>query len=132
MNPRLHLRIEGLAVFVAATATYFLGLEGPLWLFALLALAPDLSMLVYLGGPRLGSRGYNIAHTYAAPLALAGLGLWLASPLAVLGAVVWAGHVGADRALGYGLKYPGAFGDTHLGRVGTRPNPDPDTAPTGD
>ena len=27
-------------------------------------------------------------------------------------------HIGVDRALGYGLKYPTAFADTHLGRVG--------------
>jgi hypothetical protein len=39
-----------------------------------------------------------------------------------LGAVaaLWALHIGVDRALGYGLKYPTAFADTHLGRVGRR------------
>ena len=25
--------------------------------------------------------------------------------------------IGLDRTLGYGLKYPAAFEDTHLGRV---------------
>jgi Domain of unknown function (DUF4260) len=29
-------------------------------------------------------------------------------------------HIGLDRALGYGLKYSTAFGDTHLGRTGRR------------
>ena len=29
-------------------------------------------------------------------------------------------HVGLDRALGYGLKYPSGFGDTHLGAIGRR------------
>ena len=53
-------------------------------------------------------------------LALAGLGLVLAMPgLALAGALLVA-HVGADRALGYGLKYPTGFGDTHLGRIGRR------------
>ena len=38
--------------------------------FALLFLAPDLSMLAYLAGPRAGAIGYNLAHTYAVPLLL--------------------------------------------------------------
>ena len=33
---------------------------------------------------------------------------------------LWALHIGADRALGFGLKYPTGFGDTHLGRIGRR------------
>ena len=41
-------------------------------------------------------------------------------PLGVMGglALIWAAHIGFDRALGYGLKYPSGFGDTHLGRIG--------------
>ena len=27
---------------------------------------------------------------------------------------IWFVHLGADRALGYGLKYATGFGDTHL------------------
>lgn len=48
--------------------------------------------------------------------ALAGVGLWLDSTVAVQVAAIWAGHIGADRALGYGLKFPTGFTDTHLGR----------------
>ena len=33
------------------------------------------------------------------------------------GPIVWAAHIGADRMLGFGLKYPTAFKDTHLQRV---------------
>jgi hypothetical protein len=32
-------------------------------------------------------------------------------------ALIWAAHIGVDRLLGYGLKYPTAFRDTHLRRV---------------
>lgn len=32
----------------------------------------------------------------------------------VLAAAVWTAHIGADRLVGYGLKYPTGFGDTHL------------------
>ena len=33
-------------------------------------------------------------------------------------ALIWVAHIGFDRMLGYGLKYPTAFGHTHLGVVG--------------
>ena len=38
-------------------------------------------------------------------------------PLAAVGAILVA-HSGMDRLAGYGLKYPGSFHDTHLGRIG--------------
>jgi hypothetical protein len=28
--------------------------------------------------------------------------------------LIWVAHIGFDRLLGYGLKYPVAFGATHL------------------
>ena len=34
-----------------------------------------------------------------------------------VGVVLFA-HVAVDRALGYGLKLPAGFRDTHLGRIG--------------
>lgn len=113
MSPRSVLRLEGVAVFTAATATYFT-LDAPLWLYLLLALAPDLSMLGYLAGARFGSRTYNAAHTFVAPIAIAGLGLLTATLPIVWVACIWAAHIGADRAVGYGLKYPTGFKHTHL------------------
>lgn len=124
MYPTILLRLEGIAVFVAALTTYYL-LEGSLWLLALLAFAPDLAMVGYLAGARTGSAVYNAAHTYVAPLTLAAVGLWIATPLLVLGGLVWTAHIGADRALGYGLKYPSGFSDTHL----TARNSDPADGP---
>lgn len=113
MNPRQFLRIEGLAVFAVSLALY-LDLGGPLWLLAVLALAPDLAMIGYLAGPRVGSHSYNVVHTYAVPLALGAFGVWTGTRLATLVALVWAGHIGADRLVGYGLKYESGFKDTHL------------------
>ena len=58
------LRLEGAAAFAAAIALY--GHGGFSWLmFAVLFLAPDLSMLAYLAGPRAGALAYNLVHTYA-------------------------------------------------------------------
>jgi hypothetical protein len=31
--------------------------------------------------------------------------------------LIWLAHIGLDRAVGYGLKYPTAFKETHLQRV---------------
>lgn len=113
MHPRQYLRVEGGAVLIAALAAYTL-LQGPLWLLAVLALAPDLSMVGYLAGKRVGALTYNAIHTYVLPLALAGAGVWTGTDLAVLGGVVWIGHIGADRLFGYGLKYESGFEETHL------------------
>lgn len=114
MEPRTYLRVEGLAALAAALAVY-VALDGPLWLLAVLALAPDLAMLGYLAGPRVGAATYNVVHTYALPLAVGGAGVWLDARLAMLVAAVWAAHIGADRAFGYGLKYESGFRETHLG-----------------
>lgn len=113
MEPRHFLRAEGFAVAGLALGGYF-ALDGPLWLLAVLALAPDLSMLGYLGRPRVGSLSYNIVHTYTLPLALGVAGVWVDVQLALLVALVWAGHIGADRLLGFGLKFDSGFEDTHL------------------
>ncbi len=113
----LILRAEALAIFVAGVLAY-LQLNGhPLWLLPLLLL-PDVSMVGYLGGPRLGAITYNLGHNLVLGLALVGIG-WLAAlaPLALAGAIAIA-HVGMDRSLGYGLKLPTDFKDTHLGRIG--------------
>lgn len=126
MNPRLVLRLEGIAVFLAATAAYF-AVDGPLWLFLVLALAPDLSMLGYLAGDRVGSRVYNVFHTYVAPIALGAAGVGLSVPPAVQVALVWAAHIGADRAVGYGLKYPTGFKHTNLSMADNERDPAPGT-----
>ena len=113
----LILRAEGLALFVAGVLAY-LQLNGhPLWLVPLL-LVPDVSMVGYLGGPRTGAVTYNIVHNLVFALALLAIG-WFAAvaALALAGAIAVA-HVGMDRSLGYGLKLPTDFKDTHLGRIG--------------
>ena len=115
MQPAHFLRLEGLAIAAAALAA-FVTLEGPWWLLVLLFLAPDLSMLAYLAGPRVGSLGYNAVHTYAVPLSLGAVGLVLDASLATWVAAVWTAHIGVDRLAGYGLKYETGFKDTHLGR----------------
>ena len=108
----LALRMEGLAVALGAVWIY--GQTGVGWgVFALCLLLPDLAMLGYLAGNRVGAVCYNLAHSYGAPLALLVLGG--AEGWAVAAASLWVAHIGIDRALGYGMKYAAGFRSTHLG-----------------
>jgi Domain of unknown function (DUF4260) len=111
------LRAEGAATFAAGLAGFlFLGL--PWWAFPLLLLVPDISAIGYLRGPRIGAIAYNLVHDLATGVAVAGLGLAIGNvPLAAAGAILVA-HSGMDRMAGYGLKFPDAFKNTHLGRIG--------------
>jgi len=114
--PNLILRAEGAAIFAAAVAFYvYLHANG--WLFAALILAPDLSALGYLAGPRVGSVVYNAVHTLVIPLAVLALALILGGDPGVQVALIWLAHIGIDRALGFGIKYPTVFQDTHLQHV---------------
>lgn len=109
----LLLRAEGAAAFIGAVSGYVV-LNGDWHLFALLLLLPDLSMLGYRIDAEFGAALYNSAHTYLVPGALA-LGGWLAGvPLLFAVALIWVAHIALDRALGFGLKRPGSFSDTHL------------------
>jgi hypothetical protein len=116
----LLLRLEGFAV-AAVTAALYARTGASWWLFAALWLAPDLSMLGYLLSPCAGARIYNAYHNYLPPAVLA-LGALLLNMhnLLLPVALIWANHIGIDRALGYGLKYGDGFGVTHLGRLGKR------------
>jgi len=116
-NVTLLLRLEGAVVFASVLVAYA-ALGGNWWIFALLVLAPDLAMLAYLKDAVLGARLYNAVHTYAVPLAI-GLVAYLVGATALLPFVlIWLAHIGIDRAVGYGLKYPGLDHHTHLGLIG--------------
>ena len=117
--PRVILRSEGLAVLVACLSGYW-HYGAPLLLVPLVLFLPDLFMVGYFASTRVGAAIYNAGHSYLAPGAL-----WLAavvveSPGAKAAALVWAAHIGMDRALGYGLKYTDSFRNTHLGRLKLR------------
>ena len=119
---RVWLRLEGLATLLGATLLYRM-FHLPWGWYFLLFLAPDLTLLGYLAGPRRGALLYNLGHTYALAAVVLGAGLVAeiaGQPrLALLGVgLIWCAHIGFDRALGYGLKSPEGFGLTHLGRVG--------------
>jgi hypothetical protein len=114
--PGLLLRLEGAAVAIAAVALYAHA-DYSWLLLGLLVLTPDLSMIGFVAGPRIGTLTYNAAHTTVTPILLGALGVIVSSDTATAIALIWLVHIGVDRAVGYGLKYPSAFKDTHLDRV---------------
>jgi len=121
--PRVLLRVEGLAVLIGAVVAYHA--IGASWvLFAVLLLVPDLGLAGYILGPRGGALTYNAVHTYIGPFGLAMLAYFYVAPSAWPICLIWMAHIGMDRALGLGLKFPSAFALTHLGIVG-RPSASP-------
>lgn len=112
--PAVVLRLEGLALLVAATLAF--GAWGGAWTwFVGLLLVPDLSLLGYLANARVGAVVYNAGHSLLGPALLLALGAATGGSTWTLGAFVWAAHIGMDRAFGYGLKYARGFRSTHLG-----------------
>lgn len=116
-DPTLIQRLEG-AAWLGTAAFAFDHTGWAWWVFFALLLAPDLSMVGYLAGPRLGAIGYNLGHSLVGPAAL--IACWFAgAPSGTLAwGAIWLAHVGMDRALGYGLKLKDGFEHTHLGMIG--------------
>jgi hypothetical protein len=114
--PGLLLRLEGAAVLAGSLVLYFD--QGYGWLaLVVLVLAPDLAAVGFAAGPRVGTVAYDAAHTEVLPIALGVFGVLASEARPVQLALIWLAHIGGDRLLGYGLKYPTAFRDTHLQRV---------------
>ncbi|WP_321477016.1 DUF4260 domain-containing protein [uncultured Paludibaculum sp.] len=113
MNPRPLLHLEGAGILALSLFAYHWN-HGSWTLFALLFLVPDLGMAGYLANARVGAYAYNALHTYAGPLLLALYSLGTNHPAILPLSIIWIAHIGFDRMLGYGLKYPTRFQDTHL------------------
>ena len=113
-KPKLWLRLEGLVLLIV-TIIAFAGQHQRWWLYPALLLAPDIFMLGYLADTKVGAFFYNLGHSYFAP-ALMILFSWRAESKVNLAiGIIWLGHIGWDRLLGYGLKYDSSFKHTHLG-----------------
>jgi hypothetical protein len=113
MNPRPLLHLEGAAVLAVGVLAYH-STHGSWLLFVLLFLVPDLSMIGYVANVRLGAIAYNAVHTYVGPLVLAAYAFGMGQRILQGVSLIWIAHIGFDRMLGYGLKYPTRFKDTHL------------------
>jgi hypothetical protein len=115
-KPRWLLHLEGASILWLASYFYYSS-HFSWWLFALLFLTPDLFMLGYLKNVKWGSMAYNFAHTLTLPALLLAVAFLFPVYQFFPFALIWIAHIGFDRMLGYGLKYPTFFKDTHLQHV---------------
>ena len=114
---RRWLRAEGIAALALGWVTWRAFDGDPLW-FVMLLLAPDVSMAGYLQGPHIGAITYNLAHNWFVGGLVFAIGAALEIDAIAMAGAILVAHTGIDRILGYGLKYPSSFQDTHLGRIG--------------
>lgn len=111
------IKTEELALLLVGVFLVDMGNHSWKW-FAICFFLPDISMLGYLGGNRVGAVLYNIFHYrfFAVILYLTGVFMgynWLS----FAGLILFC-HIAFDRMLGYGLKYSTGFKNTHLGKIG--------------
>jgi hypothetical protein len=119
-SPRSIVQLEGAALTLLGVYLFARGVDAghwSWWLFAALILAPDLAILAFLIDKRLGAIAYNIVHAYVWPAALAAYGIVAEVHVPIGISLIWATHISIDRALGFGLKYPTDFKDTHIQRL---------------
>ena len=88
------------------------------WWFFVLLLLPDIGMLGYLLGNKIGAIVYNIFHHRGLAILLYLLGIsFLDLPVLTVMDVIVFSHIAMDRLFGYGLKYKKGFNYTHLGEI---------------
>lgn len=113
---KILLKTEGLVIFCLCVSCYSYFAFS--WtLFVLLFLLPDIAIIAYVKGVQIGSWVYNIVHTYVLSLLPLGYGFFYHQHTLLLIGIIWTSHIALDRFLGYGLKYPTFFKDTHIGRL---------------
>ena len=110
------LHSEGLIVFIGSLY-FYASIDASWWLFILCLFLPDLFMLGYVVNNSIGALVYNIGHTYLIPLLFLILSVSLKLDLPLALSLIWIAHIGMDRTVGYGLKYPSQFKETHLQKV---------------
>ena len=110
-------RLENLAIAVVI-AVAFVHLHFAWYWLLVLFLAFDLSMLGYLVDKKVGAITYNLFHSYIGPAVLVLVYVLASTRWCAFVGLIWALHIAADRAQGYGLKFVTNFQDTHLGKIG--------------
>ena len=113
------LKLEETLMFVLGIYLFSL-LDYQWWWFLVLILAPDIGMLGYLFGNKIGAFCYNAFHHKGLAIAIYLVGIYLSLPLLQLAGIILFSHASMDRIVGYGLKFESGFKYTHLGEIGSR------------
>ena len=111
------IQLEELGMFLLSIFL-FNQLSFAWWWFPALILLPDISMIGYAAGNKIGAIVYNFFHHKAVAIAVYMLGFYLHNELIQLIGIILFGHSSMDRFFGYGLKTFAGFKSTHLGEIG--------------
>lgn len=87
------------------------------WWFPALILVPDIGMIGYLAGSKIGALTYNVFHHKGIAILILCLGWYMSDQWLTLAGIILFGHSSLDRIFGYGLKYPDSFHHTHMGWI---------------
>ena len=115
------LRIEEAAQFFACIYIFHFT-SFAWWWFPVLIFTPDISMIGYLINTQVGAFTYNLGHHKALAILLGFTGLYFMIPALQLVGIILFAHSSMDRIMGYGLKFPDNFKNTHLGWIGKQTN----------
>lgn len=110
------IRIENGLAFALSFYIY-MQLDFPIWLFFVLLLVPDLTMIGYAMNKKIGVIVYNVGHSFVLPLLLALCYVYFSKDYLLIIAIIWLAHIFMDRLFGFGLKYKDSFNKTHIQRL---------------
>lgn len=110
------IQLEELAMFLLSIYL-FSQLNFAWWWFLVLILTPDISMIGYAFGNKVGAITYNVFHHKAVAPAVYVFGLSQQNGTIQLAGLILFGHSSMDRMMGYGLKTYEGFKFTHLGKL---------------
>ncbi|EAR02329.1 DUF4260 domain-containing protein [Maribacter sp. HTCC2170] len=116
---KLLIKLE--EVMMLVLGIFMFGLLGyQWWWFLVLILAPDIGMVGYLFGNKVGAISYNLFHHKGLAILIYFIGMYFSMPICQLAGIILFSHASLDRALGYGLKFEKGFKFTHLGEIGKK------------
>jgi hypothetical protein len=120
-NMKYLLQAEAAAPFIISVVLLnMLPVHFSWWVWILLFLTPDISMIGYTVNNKVGAFLYNLFHHQLVAVVVGTVGLLLHQPYVEMAGLILLGHSSLDRVLGYGLKTVEGFKYTHLGVMGKK------------
>lgn len=113
------LKIEEFALLLLGIWAFQLT-ELSWWWFLGLFLLPDIGMIGYLVGEKIGAWTYNLFHHRTIATVLFFAGYFFKNQALEVNGIILFSHIAFDRIMGYGLKYEKGFKFTHLGEIGKK------------
>ena len=118
---KILLKLEELAMLLLSLLLLW-NSHAPWFWYLLLLIGPDIGIVGYWLGNKIGAAMYNLFHHKAIAILFFMVGIYLNIEWVQLIGIVLFGNSSMDRAFGYGLKYNKGFRFTHLGAINRNRN----------